>query len=71
VLKGFAEVVSTVAKLVELWIEVVGIVATLLRLWLDVEVCAGVSVFVNIPEDEAATVVESVDTDVVKLPIAV
>ena len=63
--------VSTVAKLVELWIEVVGIVATLLRLWLDVEVCAGVSVFVNIPEDEAATVVESVDTDVVKLPIAV
>jgi len=46
VLKGFAEVVSTVAKLLGLCTEVVRIVAKLLRLWLDVEVCAEVIVFV-------------------------
>jgi len=71
VLKGFAEVVSTVAKLLGLCIEVVRIVAKLLRLWLDVEVCAEVSAFVDVVEDTEATVVDSVDIDVMKLPIAV
>ena len=59
--------VSTVVKLL---VEVVGLVAKLLRLWLNVEVCAEIIVFVSVVEDEVATVVESVDTDVVKLPIA-